>query len=147
MQRELFPDFGTDEKNKFAVGNGLILTLREGHPLTAVLHRNREFLKEANLNDKVEKKLFVIETVKLGAMKSRLASALSISRQTIDNYLDIKETFGHEGLVRGYSLSGKSLQAQRKEHAQRTEQVQTNIIEQLTYGTAKTTSCTGTTLP
>ncbi len=133
MQRELFPDFGTDEKNKFSVGNGLILTLKEGYPLTAVLHRNREFLKEANLNDKVEKKLFIIETVKLGAMKSRLASALSISRQTIDNYLDIKETFGHEGLVRGYSLSGsKSLQAQRKEHAQRTEQVQTNIIEQLT---------------
>lgn len=133
MQKELFPDFGTDEKNKFAVGNGLILTLKEGYPLTAVLHRNREFLKEANLNDNVEKKLFIIEAVKLGAMKSRLASALGISRQTIDNYLDIKETFGHEGLVRGYSLPySKSLQAQRKKYAERTEHIQTNIIEQLT---------------
>jgi hypothetical protein len=133
MQKELFPDFGNDEKNKFAVGNGLTLTLKEGYPLTAILHRNREFLKEANLNDKLEKKLFIIEAVTLGAMKLRLASALGISRQTIDNYIDIKEHFGHEGLVRGYSLSdSKSLQAQRKKNAERTEQVQTNIIEQLT---------------
>jgi len=133
MQKELFPEFGTDEKNKFAVGHGLTLTIKEGYPLTAVLYRNREFLKEANLTDKVEKKLFIIEAVKLGAMKSRLASALSISRQTIDNYLDIKDLFGHEGLVRGYSLSdSKNLQVQRKKYAETNNQVKTNIIEQLT---------------
>jgi len=133
MQKELFSNFGVDKKNEFMMGNGLSLTLKEGYPLIAVLRRKGEVLKESNLNDKVEKKLFIIEAITLGAMKSRLASALGISRQTIDNYIDIKEHFGHEGLVRGYSLSdSKSLQTQRQIHSERTKQAQTNIIEQLT---------------
>ncbi len=132
MQKKLFTDFVTDDKNKFSVGNGLILTLKDDYPLTAVLHRNKEVIKKANLNDKVEKKLFIIEAVELGAMKSKLASALSISRQTIDNYIDIKEMFGHEGLVRGYTIAdSKSLRTQRKNYSEKTEQVQKNIIEQL----------------
>lgn len=87
MQKELFSNFGVDKKNEFMMGNGLSLTLKEGYPLIAVLRRKGEVLKESNLNDKVEKKLFIIEAITLGAMKSRLASALGISRQTIDNYI------------------------------------------------------------
>ncbi|MBT5528180.1 MAG: hypothetical protein HOK35_03395 [Cytophagia bacterium] len=48
------------------------------------------------MEDNIAKRLFIVEAVELGAMKSRLASALEISRQTIDNYLGIKKHFGLE---------------------------------------------------
>jgi hypothetical protein len=79
------------------------------------LYRYDILIKKAQLEDNIAKRLFIVEAVELGAMKSRLASALEISRQTIDNYLGIKKHFGLEGLVQGYSPSvSKSLRKQRE---------------------------------
>ena len=47
-------------------------------------------------------------------MKSRLASALRMSRQTIDTYLDTKKHFGLEGLIHSYNIAHtKSMRKQR----------------------------------
>ena len=135
MQQKLFSDF--EDKNKagekeFHLGNRLVLTLK-GNDLRKVhLHRNGEFLKSADLSNAIEKKLFIIEAVKLGAIKSRLASALEMSRQTIDNYLDIKELLGYKGLIRGYTLSDNKIpKGQREKDLENTNHVPTNIMEQL----------------
>ena len=62
--------------------------------------------------------MFILDALELGAQKSRLAKALNISRQTIDNYQGVMKQFGLEGLVQGYSLAdSKSKQRQRKIHS------------------------------
>ncbi|MBL0701852.1 MAG: hypothetical protein JJV91_00015, partial [Desulfosarcina sp.] len=79
-------------------------------------------VKQANLKDRVEKKLFIIDAIALGAQKSRLANALEISRQSIDNYLEIKEYFGLEGIIRGYSLEKtKDIRKHRKKHMENSD--------------------------
>ena len=60
-------------------------------------------VKKAKLKDRVKKKLFIIEAIALGAKKFKLAHALGINRQSIDNYLKIKEYFGLKCIIRGYS--------------------------------------------
>ena len=70
----------------------------------ARLYRQGVLIKDLDLSDPVATRLFVVEAVELGANQSRLAAALSISRQTIHNYRQIKKHFGMEGLIRGYSL-------------------------------------------
>ncbi|GAJ13078.1 unnamed protein product, partial [marine sediment metagenome] len=94
----------------------LVLTIRGQ---TAMLYRAGIYVRMVDLADKIARKLFVVEIIAEGAMKSRVAQALKISRQTIDNYLAIKEHFGTEGLTRGYSLAeSKSRRKQREIHAQ-----------------------------
>ena len=112
-QIELFSDLSDD--NKISLGNGLFIEIKTNYPYTAYLYRYDILIKKAQLEDNIAKRLFIVEAVELGAMKSRLASALEISRQTIDNYLGIKKHFGLEGLVQGYSPSvSKSLRKQRE---------------------------------
>ena len=58
------------------------------------------------------------EAVELGAVRTRLAAALKISRQTIHNYLETKKRFGLEGLIRNYTPSkGETLRQNREAHA------------------------------
>ena len=81
-----------------------------------VTFKNRDvIIKKVDLSDKPAKKLLVVEAVDLGATKSRLADALNISRQTIDNYIGSKERFGTEGLLGGYNPNmGKNLAQHRR---------------------------------
>ena len=65
----------------------------------ACLYRDSTVIKTVDLSDKVAKRVFIVEMIEMGAMKSRLASALRMSRQTIDTYLDTKKHFGLEGLI------------------------------------------------
>ncbi|MCK5101971.1 MAG: hypothetical protein KAR17_04120, partial [Cyclobacteriaceae bacterium] len=132
-QYSLFSDTeNTKEKNKFAVGHGLILELREGYPKSALLFVRGVMIKKINLSDKIRKKIFIIEALELGAQKSRLAKALNISRQTIDNYQGIMKQFGLEGFVQGYSLAdSKSKQRQRKIHNKNNRRIAGNRAKQL----------------
>lgn len=114
----LFKDTNIEQKNKINLAGGLDLIIEEEPYPKATLYRQGIIVKVADLSDRVAKRLFVVEAIELGAIKRRLAEALDISRQTIDNYLDIKKYFGLEGLIQGYTPSdSKSRRKQRKTHS------------------------------
>ena len=90
-------------KERYTIGRDLVLTI-SGQ--TAMLYRAGTYIRTLDLLDKTARKLFIIDIIEEeNAMKSRVAQALNISRQTIDNYLAIKEHLGTEGLIRGDSVS------------------------------------------
>jgi hypothetical protein len=119
MEQNAFPDFwNSKEENKTDLGSGLVLEIVEGRPRKAVVHKYGVFLKEVDLSDKTAKRFLVMEVVALGAIKSRLASALEISRQSIHNYVEAHRHFGPEGLLHNYPASrSKSRRTQREMHA------------------------------
>ena len=55
-QYSLFSDTENKEKNKFAIGHGLILELRERYPQSALLFVQGVMVKKVNLTDKIRKK-------------------------------------------------------------------------------------------
>jgi len=94
------------------------LEFKDDSEARVTLYHNDVLVKTADLADKVAKRFFVVEAVELGAIKSRLAGALNISRQTIYNYLETKKHFGVEGLIRNYTPStGETLRQNRQAHA------------------------------
>ena len=113
---------------KVDLSNDLLLEFENGHRRAVVLYRHGVYIKTVELIDKVAKKILVVEVVELGAVKKRISEALEISRQTIDNYLEIKKYFGVEGLIHGYIISdSKSQKTQRKWHA-----MQINVRKEVT---------------
>ncbi len=114
MQKVLFTEPLSADK-KINLGSGLEIKITEGAKPTAGLYRIGVHIKTVDLSDKTAKRIFVIETVELGATKSKLAKALNISRQTIHNYEEIQKKFGREGLVNSYQpANSKSRETQRK---------------------------------
>ena len=100
------------------LGKGLVLSFNNELMDKARLYRGGVLIKSVDLTDKVAKKLFIIETIELGAIKSRLADTLELSRQTLHNYQEIHAHFGVEGLIHGYRMiDGKDLEKQRALHA------------------------------
>ena len=75
--------------NKVIVGKYLDLAFADKDKENIFLFDGNTIVKYLENPDKTERKLFVIDAIKLGAQKSLLAKALGISRQTIDNYLNI----------------------------------------------------------
>jgi len=89
-------------RQRYTIGRDLFLTV-SGE--TAMLYRASMYVRAVDLSDRTARKLFIVDIVENdGAMKSRVAQALDISRQTIDNYLAIKKHFGTDGLIRGNSV-------------------------------------------
>jgi hypothetical protein len=133
VQQELLPtDTEHDDKNKFELNRGMTLRIEGEYFPIAILSIRGVVVKKAKLKDRIERKLFIVEAVTLGAKKSRLAAALKISRQTIDNYLDVKEHFGLEGLIRGYSLKDtKDIRKHRKNHTGNSDFVPCGALEQI----------------
>jgi hypothetical protein len=132
QQDQLFSSVNDKLKNQFDLGKGLILEVKENYPRKAILSQNGIVIKRCKLADKTAKKLLVIEALEHGAMKSRLASALQMSRQTIDNYQGTVKYFGLEGLVKGYNPSdSKNLRKQREKHAQHNKRLPGNRARQL----------------
>ena len=118
-QGALFKDVEPQDKNIKHVGNRLYLESSGDSP-KATLYRNNTLIKIVELSDKVDKKLFVVEAVEMGAEKKALAAALGITRQTVHNYVEIKKYFGLEGLIHNYSPArSKSLREQRRLHSSR----------------------------
>jgi len=132
QQDQLFSSVNDKPKNQFDLGKGLILEVKENYPRAAILSQNGIVIKRCKLADKTAKKLLVIEALEHGAMKSRLASALQMSRQTIDNYQGTVKHFGLDGLVKGYDPSfSKSVRVQREKHAQHNKRIPGNRARQL----------------
>ena len=125
MAAKQIPLFEKDRSEKkkdgpVGIGNGMSIEFLNESKTDARLFRNGVLIKQVDLSDKVAKKLFVIDAVEHGATKSHLAKVFEISRQTIHNYEDIKEHFGIEGLIHGYSPSkSKSRRKQREEHREK----------------------------
>ena len=72
----------SEDRIRTDLGAGLIIEVRDGGG-HADLYRHGGHLKRVNLRDRIEKRLFLTETVEHGAKKSRVASALNISRQPV----------------------------------------------------------------
>src|SRR4030042_3988266 len=119
-QKVLFGDEKKEKENRVDLGSGLSLEMIGGQGKEAkkvILYRQNVHVKTVDLSDRVAKRLFIVEAVELGARKSRLAGGLGISRQTIENQLEIKEHFGSEGMVQAYTpRTSKSRSKQRDLH-------------------------------
>ena len=95
----------SNDKDRVPLGNNIFIEIKLKYPRSAYLYRQDILIKQVVLSDKIARRIFVVEAVELGAKKSRLALALGMSRQTIDNLLGVKQHFGLEGLVQGCSPS------------------------------------------
>ena len=112
---DLFPN--SPQSNLVSIGNGLVL---EYNPKKEVarLYRKQQLIKQADLNDAAEKRIFVVDAVEQGCNKTKLAATLGISRQTIHNYMETKKYFGLEGLIHGYNPEQtKNKRKQRQLHS------------------------------
>jgi hypothetical protein len=123
MQQSLALEDATEVPDRkghsIALGKGLRLELEKAREGRAVLYRGDYPIKTADLGDKVARKLFVTEAIELGAIQSRLAKALGVSRQTLHNYQEIKAYFGIQGLIDGYRMAdGTDAKRQRARHAE-----------------------------
>lgn len=106
----------SNAKRRLDLGFGLVIEIDDSRQ-KADLYRHGMYVKKVDLSDRVAKRLFVVETVDLGAVQLRLAKALGISRQSIHTYLETRKHFGLEGLIQGYTPSAsKSLSKQRRLH-------------------------------
>ena len=124
--------FSTSNKKRSSLGNNIFIEVKSKYPRSAYLYRQDLLIKQVVLSDKIAKRIFIVESIELGAMKSRLASVLEISRQTIDNLLGVKKHFGLEGLAQGYSPSiSKSRRKQREIHANKNKGIPGNKAKQL----------------
>ena len=86
-QQELFLTHTQLGDNKFELNRGIYLRIDGKVSPVAFLFIGGVVVKQAELNDRTARRLFIVEAVTLGAKKSRLATALKISRQTIDNFI------------------------------------------------------------
>jgi len=116
MQQHLFPEMSKNkDDNTKMIGANLSLVFNRKNKHLVTLKNRDVIVKKVDLSDKPAKKLLIVEAVELGATKSRLAKALNISRQTVDNYIESKNRFGTEGLLGGYNPNmGKNLAEHRR---------------------------------
>ena len=104
----LFDDVQENRDKRISLSSGLFIEVFGGQakkPSKAILYRKGVLVKDVDLKDRVAKRLFIVDTVDLGASKLYLATALGISRQTIDNHLAVRKQFGKEGLIQGYRVN------------------------------------------
>jgi hypothetical protein len=116
MQQNLLPHLDCTDKadKRTVIGACLEIEIIDGVYPKAKLYRSGIFIKHVDLSDKIAKRLFIIEAVELGAVVSKLARVLGISRQSVYNYIDIKKHFGIEGVINSYQPSrSKNLGKQR----------------------------------
>ena len=115
MQENLFPAMPQKNNNTKIIGANLSLDFNKRNKNLVTLKNRDVIVKKVDLSDKPAKKLLVIDAIELGAIKSRLADALNISRQTIHNYIESQKRFGTEGLLGGYNPNmGKNLAEHRR---------------------------------
>jgi len=116
-QIELLKDDDAAGDNTHVLGNHIALQFIGANKTTVALFHHNKPLKTVDLTDGVAKRLLVVELVELGAIQSRIATTLDISRQTIHNYIQTKKHFGMEGLINSYSPGrSKSLRQQREDN-------------------------------
>ena len=116
-QIELLKDDDAAGDNTHVLGNHMALQFIGANKTTVALFHHNKPLKTVDLTDGVAKRLLVVELVELGAIQSRIATTLDISRQTIHNYIQTRKHFGMEGLINSYSPGrSKRLRQQREDN-------------------------------
>jgi transposase len=100
----LFSD--TEQQFDF-IDNGYALK-KTSDKNTVHLYLNGVFTKEQSLSPAIDKRLFVVDLVeRLGVNRTKLASSLGISRQSINNWVDIYRKNGSSGLINNTKDSWK----------------------------------------
>ena len=108
----LFPD--SKDKNLIFIGNNY--SLKFITKFKVAIYNYGSFLKEVIIYDQFDKRLLVIDLIERhGVGKSKLASALNISRQSINNWLEIYRASGQAALVN----SSKSSENKNKQEISR----------------------------
>jgi hypothetical protein len=132
-QQSFFNEIPVHDSNISYIGHRLYIKFSGDNKSRVSLFHNDVLVKSIDLSDSVAKRLFIVDAIELGAMKSHLAEALGISRQSIDNYLNAKRYFGLEGLINNYSPTrSKNIRKQRLENiSKRGIGNKTDIIEEI----------------
>lgn len=105
----------TEQPSEFELGTGLWVNFLDAGK-RAVLFRGGVQIKELDLGDKVAFRLFLVETMELGANQTKLSNVFKISRQTLHNYRECKKHFGLEGLIHNYGPRKGNIKATRLKH-------------------------------
>lgn len=117
MQQSIFLE--NPDMTRKDIGAGLIIEVLE-NSAKVNLYKQGTLIKSVDMSDRTAKRLFVVETVELGATRYKLAEALRISRQSIHNTIETRSHFGAEGLINSYQPdNSKSHAKQRKDHQQK----------------------------
>ncbi len=87
-----------NEVEKYNLNNWISIKYERKHKIVNLFYHGN-YVKQVNLKDKVERKLFFIELVQIGAKQARIAEVFGISRQTLHNYLETKRRLGVEALI------------------------------------------------
>ena len=103
-QQPLFP--GQNDKNdkRISIGNGFAIEWVTARMIT--VYRYGIPCKYVEIKADIDKRRLVVElVVEGGVTKSKIAEALNVSRQSIDNWIDSFKKAGFEGLVNSYKGS------------------------------------------
>lgn len=104
VQRKLLRGVDDGSGNRIFVGNGYAIEwVGEKH---LIVYRYGVAYKKIEIKTGLDRRRLVVELVlEAGVTKSRLARALNVSRQSIDNWVDTFKKAGFEGLVNSYKGS------------------------------------------
>lgn len=70
-QKVLFDNGASGDPDLVVLGSSLFLEITRGAKPRALLYRQKALIKDVDLSDKVAKRLFIVEAVELGAMRSQ----------------------------------------------------------------------------
>jgi hypothetical protein len=114
-QRQLFQGKHDINESRIPVGNGYAIEWVSNRHL--LVYRYGVAYKKTEIGAAIDRRRLVVELVLEGGVtKSRLAEALSISRQSIDTWIETFKKAGFEGLVNSYKGSKEN---GRKDHSGR----------------------------
>ncbi len=105
-----------NEEEKHNLNDWISIKYEKKHKI-ANLFFHGSYVKQVNLKDKVERKLFFVELAQIGVKQTRIAEVFGISRQTLHNYLETKRRLGVEALI--HSWHGKNRKEERKLNAEK----------------------------
>ncbi len=114
VQEQLFQS-RMDIPGRISVGNGYAIEWVTDEII--IVYRAGVVLKKTQIKAQIDRRRLVVELVlEAGVTKSRLAKALNVSRQSIDNWVATFKKTGFEGLVNSYKGGRR---AGRKDNADR----------------------------
>jgi len=115
VQIDLFPTEKKEITSRISIGNGY--SVECASPKIIIIYRMGVPLKKTEIKTQIDKRRLAVELVlECGAIKLRLADALQISRQSLDNWIDTYKRSGFEGLVNSYKGGKRSGRAQHAEN-------------------------------
>jgi Homeodomain-like domain len=104
IQKELYPSRYASAEKRIPIGNGYALEWMTDHLIA--IYRHGGLYKTTEIKAGIDKRRLVIELViECGVTKSKLAKALKVSRQSIDNWENTYKRSGFEGLINSYKGS------------------------------------------